>query len=431
MGGAAEHHEVDLHGENEPAVEVLAHDQPGQHPEDGEEDVLPKDVGGELPVIEAQHLEGGQLPEPLGEVDAGQVEEDHEGKGTRRDDDQQHGSVHHRHALLVDLLAVGDVGHRRHPGQGDHRRRNGVGGVVGAADQPGVPLRGRPVEGGIAVGGEVDVVVDVVLRNAGDGGGDGPVAGEGDGVAHREGEKLGELFGDDHPAVGEGDRVVGGAVPEDQQVTEVLISGGGHLVDLHLPPTCGGGDGGEPGGEGLRSGGGEGGVHLLGLGLGDVVGEHHLEGVPGELPVLDVGDGQQGVPEAEAGDDEGGAAADAGHRHAEAALVAEEVAEGDLLEEGEPPPQGTDPLQQHPFARLGGPGAHELGGDGGEGGAAGEGGGQGDGGRGSPHGEQRECGVEAQGQGADGIHALPGGEDDGGEEGHPHRQAGEAAQQAG
>ena len=60
-----------------------------------------------------------------------------------------------------------------------------------------------------------------------------------------------------------------------------------------------------------------------------------------ELLAHDVPDG---IPQAEAGEQQGGAARDADDRHEEPLLVADEVAGRDLVGEFHPGPQRGDPL---------------------------------------------------------------------------------------
>ena len=144
-----------------------------------------------------------------------------------------------------------------------------------------------------------------------------------------------------------------------------------------------------------------------------------------------VQNGEDGLVQPKAGDDKGGAAADADHRHPEPALVAEQVARGHLPGEGEPPPDRADVLQKHPLARLGGPGAHQAGGGGHQGGQTGP--------QRRPGGEghrrqhraevQPELGLEFQG--GDGVHDVEGVGDDQGYEGAAQGKAENAPRQAG
>ena len=93
--------------------------------------------------------------------------------------------------------------------------------------------------------------------------------------------------------------------------------------------------------------------HLRQLAGGHSVHQPDLGGIAVDLVVLPVHHVENGAPQAEGGDDQGSAAADAHHRHPEAALIAEQVAQGDLVVEGQPPPQGGDPLQQDALAHGG------------------------------------------------------------------------------
>ena len=51
-----------------------------------EKNVLPEDVGGGFAFSEAQHLDGGNLPDSLGDVDVGQVVQHDKGERSRRHD---------------------------------------------------------------------------------------------------------------------------------------------------------------------------------------------------------------------------------------------------------------------------------------------------------------------------------------------------------
>lgn len=91
-------------------------------------------------------------------------------------------------------------------------------------------------------------------------------------------------------------------------------------------------------------------------------------------------------------------------RHGEPALVAEEVAGCDLVEKRQPPPYGTNALEQDALARLGGTRTHELGGLLGELVAHGERRGHADAGDEHSAGKCAQAGREVQGEGREGVH---------------------------
>ena len=78
-----------------------------------------------------------------------------------------------------------------------------------------------------------------------------------------------------------------------------------------------------------------------------------------ELVVKDIVDR---IPQAEAGQQQGRASGDTGHRHEEALFIPEEVAHRHLAVEGKAAPDRRDIFEQHPLARLGSLGQHEPGG---------------------------------------------------------------------
>ena len=97
----------------------------------------------------------------------------------------------------------------------------------------------------------------------------------------------------------------------------------------------------------------QGGIHRGGEGHGNVV--------VGNAAKLVVGNGGDGVPYAKARNDQRRTAADAQQHHKQALFVSQDVADGDLVQEGHPAPDKPDPLQQDALARLGGLGAHQTG----------------------------------------------------------------------
>lgn len=128
-----------------------------------------------------------------------------------------------------------------------------------------------------------------------------------------------------------------------------------------------------------------------------------------DLIVLQLHDGHDGIPQAEGSDNERRAAADTGYCHPEAFLIAEEVAQGDFVVEGEPPPEGGDAFQQNAPSHGRGFGTHELGRHSGKGTEAGSQGRQGDGTHRRQTGRDGGSRFQAVIDGAEVIDDLPGG----------------------
>ncbi len=138
-----------------------------------------------------------------------------------------------------------------------------------------------------------------------------------------------------------------------------------------------------------------------------------------------------GVPQAETGQEQGGAARYADHRHEQALLVAEEIAGRHLGGEVHTSPQGLDTLQQNPFARLGRLGPHELGRGAGQFAGAGKIGGEAGTQQGGQGGNEGVFPVEAGDDGGHVIHDAVGPPDHLGEDLEAHGQAQGAARHRG
>ena len=102
--------------------------------------------------------------------------------------------------------------------------------------------------------------------------------------------------------------------------------------------------------------------HRLALRVSGVGVHAHGRVVVVELAELLVDDVVDGVLEPQAREQQRGAAGDADDGHAQAALVAEEVARRDLPAEGHPAPHRPHALEQDALAGLRGAREHELGG---------------------------------------------------------------------
>ena len=94
----------------------------------------------------------------------------------------------------------------------------------------------------------------------------------------------------------------------------------------------------------------------------ELLAEVDLRVIEADLAVLVIGDVLDGVPDAEAGKQQGRAAADAQDHQEEALPVAQHVPQGDLVQEADPPPEPADPLQQDALAVFRGLGPQDGGG---------------------------------------------------------------------
>ena len=88
--------------------------------------------------------------------------------------------------------------------------------------------------------------------------------------------------------------------------------------------------------------------------------EGHGGVIAGDLVVLIVDDAADGVLNAEARDEQRRAAADANHHHDHALFKAQNVPDGDFMQEGESVPEQRKPFEQNALARLRRSGADQL-----------------------------------------------------------------------
>ncbi len=308
-------------------MERLAHPQPRQTAQRGENNDLSEHIGGHLPLVEPQDLDGGNLPDPLGDVDIGEVVEHDERQRRRAQHHNRHNVVHageHAVHLAAGGLVDRDAAHALVLQQ-QGPLLIGVRPRVGPHIE-GVVLR-RPAQLALeSPGGDVGVVEDVVVGNGGDRGLHLPQALllEPHRVPHREPQLLRQPGVHHHlPAAGVGD----GRLPAVEGEEPVQgVRGGHHQVDRLAAPW------------GLY-------VHAaavdqqpllrqpaarLQVGLRRREGLALLEGdgviVQGDLIELVVGHVGDGIPDAEAGAQQGGAPADAQHHHHQPAAVAQHVA---------------------------------------------------------------------------------------------------------
>ena len=89
--------------------------------------------------------------------------------------------------------------------------------------------------------------------------------------------------------------------------------------------------------------------------------DHEVIAQHARLAVLAIGKRDHGVADAKAADEQGHTAGDADDRHEEAALVAEDVARGHLVQKAQAAPDGTNALKKDAASGLGRLGAHERG----------------------------------------------------------------------
>ena len=277
----------------------------------------------------------------------------------------------------------------------------------------------------------------IVFRQAGDGDLRPAVVAvhQGDGVAHAHVQHIGQLLGDHRAVPGQAHFGIVLPVAQADKAAELLLIGNGKQVHIAVQAAAAalGGDGlighGHP--LGYQAAAVQRGGNLGQFVIGNIVHQADLGAVWGNLVVLLVKHIVQGVAHAEAGDNQGGAPADADNGHPEPLLVPEQVAHGHLPGKGHPLPYRANPLQQHPAAGLGTPGPHKLGGYGGEGGKAGGKGRAGDAQHRRAHREQRHVGQQEELHVSHGVEHLPGIEDNGGDNGDAHSQAQHAPEEGG
>ena len=327
------------------------------------------DIDAHLALAEAQYLDRGQLALALRDVGGGEREQHHErqARGQRRDE------CHHvvdEHEVALEVADAG--GHAR-----DREERRVASELVCEGDllvvravelgEQGVGLERLAKEALVAVLGEVDGVAEVVHHDA---------AHldvclverrvlQAHAVALAKAQHHGRVLGEQGPAVcGGAGKVEVPAVLRAQVDVAVERKVVGHHDELHglLGAVVLDRD--------VLIAHGHVGVHAAAIGepLGghlEVCGLRGGEQVVGvdaraACPAVLVGrEGLHGVVDAKAHDHEGAAAGHAKHRHGQAALVAEEVARRDLVEEGEAAPHGADVLEQDALASARGLGAHE------------------------------------------------------------------------
>ena len=398
---------------------------------------LAEDVAVHLLIVEAQHLDGGQLLFALPKVDADEVIQHHCRQRRRADNDQHH-----------------------HVAQTDDEVIKQFGGVLGKADAADV-VTGQQVgaqgvipgsigAGGLPVdrvprdlcraqqafqlcAGEVQPGEHIVFRDAGQGQLHPGTLGvfHPEGIAGVQAQVLGGLFGQNDAAAVKADGLVSLAGAEGDVPGQVAVLGGSH--DTHACTlACGIVDG---SGSGIHRAPvlhGAVAVQLLcqpllhGQGFGVAEGDGHI--VVGQLRRLLCDDGQQGILNAEADEQQRGAARHAQHGHEEPLFISEQVAGGGLLGEGHPGPQRGDALHQDALARHGSPGQQQSCGLFGQTGTAGVPCGKADDGGADAHAGSCHTRVEVQGEGGQGEHQLISVPDNDGEHHKAHHHADDAAQ---
>ena len=88
--------------------------------------------------------------------------------------------------------------------------------------------------------------------------------------------------------------------------------------------------------------------------------ERHIVIKEGNLCVLVIYHRLDGIPQAKTSDQQGCTAANTQYHHDQAAAVTQHIADGYLMKEAQPPPQGGNVLQEHPLSCLGGLGADQF-----------------------------------------------------------------------
>ena len=438
--GADEHELIHLHGQHNELVQRHPQCQTHAGADKRQQLDLAEDVAVHLLIVEAQHLDGRQLLFALPKVDADEVIQHHCRQRRRADDDQHHhiaqtddevieqlGGVLGK-ADAADVVAVQQVG-----AQGVVPGSIGAGGL--AIDRvPRDILRAQQAFQLCA--GEVQPGEHIVFRDAGQG----QLHPGALGVLHPEGiagvqpQILGGLFGQDGAAAVKADGLVSLAGAEGDVAGQVAVLCRSH--DAHAGALT----------FGIVDGGGFG-IHrapvlhgavavqllcqplLHGQGFGVAEGDGHI--VVGQLRRLLCDDGQQGILDAKADEQQRGAARHTQHGHEEPLFIPEQVAGGGLLGEGHPGPQRGDALHQDALARHGSPGQQQSCGLFGQTGTAGVPCGKADDGGADAHAGGCHARVEVQGEGGQAEHQLIGVPDNDGEYHKAHHHADDTAQNGG
>ena len=419
-------------------MEEHADEQARGRADETEQDVFTEHVVRHLPPVKAQHLQGGDLLLPLADVDVGEIVQHHKGQHRRGDNEHDDDVVHAAQHIVKGLDGGGGKADARGVGGGQQPRGQGVpGGFVGSAGLGQNGIEGALLAEGALIQalGNVNVAVDIVFAHAGDGDARLLVVlvAELQHVARLHPQHLGGLLRQDGALIGEGHRLAGGAHPEGIEALELFRVRGHQNVQIGLAP-------GNKAHARFQ-------MHRQEVADQAFVREHRGDAPVGgivalmlhrqgqvivlQLGELDVHDVADGIPQAEASHQHGGAAGDADDRHKEPLFVAEQVADGDLVGKFQPPPQGLYVLQQDAFARRGRFGPHQFRRPIPQGAPQGAQGRQQHGGQNAARGHQHKGQVAAGPDGGQLVQHRIGVGDDPWQQGQEHRQAGGGPQHAG
>ena len=117
-------------------MEPLAQRQTHQHPQKRQGVVLPEHIGRCLSGIEAKHLDGGDLPDALVDIDVGEVIQHDKGQRPGAHRHHPHDVIQHRHHGSHPLAGIQIHRYRRDVLQIQNPGRGGVDTCVGVIRHP-------------------------------------------------------------------------------------------------------------------------------------------------------------------------------------------------------------------------------------------------------------------------------------------------------
>ena len=198
---AAEHHQVDLHGLDQPGMEYAAEEYAENDTEYGQHNILAVHVLRNFQVVEAQYLNGSQLSSALCYVDIAQIVQYDHRQGSSAENDDDNYKINALHAVLVSITGVFNAGGTGNAADLHHVGKNTVaeGFVIGRQTQEvGVVLAFAAESAFVERGRNIDVMAKVMLGNTGDGNIPVTVVIESNGIANADVQKFAELLVDDN-----------------------------------------------------------------------------------------------------------------------------------------------------------------------------------------------------------------------------------------
>ncbi len=365
--GSAEHDQIHLHGPHHPRMEPSSHEQAQHNAKECEEQILPVDIGRHFLVIEPQHLQGGQLPNPLRDVDVGQIIQHNEGECSCRRNNDDHRIIDGIHAVRKGIPERSDVGIGAHALHGHERLRHLFRLCLRRIRRIGHQfyIVHRCLAEGLLVKylGHIDVVRHVALRNVRHGDLAPALPVQRDDIANLHVQQLRELLRNDNAVVLQGHRAVILPVPQKDERSELLLV----RRRINIAGIF------RPAGRALRRFIVTGqmprhrrlllqiSVHRFPRSLADAVLQTDGRVIQRDFIELLVQNVENRIVNAKACDNQRRTAADSDDGHPEAPPVAEQIPHGHLPGKGEAGPDGRHSLQQHTLPGLGTPWPHQIG----------------------------------------------------------------------